>query len=385
MSTHPRAVAGRAILASLLFGSLLVAAACNDPHPARYAFSSAAMTRIQNFVGVELQWHTWNVFEFNDEQSLDYGGNYGPVAMMFANPNLATLTQADYRDTGIIAAVVFIDPESDDIPKGYAKLGIKPDFTCVIMKWTDANAWEAYSVQSDQRTCRTNDERVPLSVKVLTPFTNASDYAPVARFEITQKRHNVLAVRCLVGWCLLGTEDADPVEAPEHLADAAGDRTPQQKLSAWHDYQRVSIRKWSADWEWWPVAKRLKPVMKASLIPQPGLGERLEDYFKQDTGQLVAQVFIKGSVESKYANMGMRKGWTNVHLRLNTATNRWAARFIAGRDTSVWYSVERKDHHADLPAGVRIPGVTRWRWDKDDEEIWVACDVGCCRVTRDPE
>ena len=29
---------------------------------------------------------------------------------------------------------------------------------------------------------------------------------------------------------------------------------------------------------------------------------------------------------------------------------------------------------------VDIPGTARWKWDEDDEKLWVRCPQGCCTV-----
>jgi hypothetical protein len=393
--TTPRAVAGRHAAVVVGFLAVVAAVAACTPNTAHLTLTASAQMRMQTFLTNDLKWPTWNIYEFNDEQSLDTDGNYGPLAMVFANPGLGSFSQNDYADTGIIAAVVFIDPAQTDLPDSYREdLGLYPDFTCIVMQW-QANKWIAYSVKSDDRTCRTTTgTRFPLNVREVYSSTDPKDYPPVTRFQITRKRHNIIGVRCLradaptaPSWCELGTQAGDAVEDPEYYTDPAIPSNVQAKIPAWHDYQRVGHKKWSADWEWPPIAERIKPVMKGTVIPLTGIGDLDSLQFKTDTGLVVAYVYIGDKSWKKYDGMGIKRGWTALRLRLNPASGRWGARYVslATRTASKWYHVERKDHHAHFPPGVRMPGTARWRWDDKDEEIWVVCDIGCCRVTSGDE
>lgn len=383
MSTRRTGVAGRAVaaFAVLALSGIAMNSCAQSSHLQQHSFRSSARIRMQTFLQTELRWTTWNIFEYNDEQSLDYGGNYGPLANVFANPNLGSFSQADYRDTGIIVAVVFIDPSNASVPSGYRKLGLVPDFTCVVMQWTTAGQWRAYAVKSTDRTCP-RDAGVPLTVREVGSSTDPKDYPPVARFQITQKRRNIIGVRCLVKWCELGLEADDEVEAPEHAAEPMMATNTQANVPGWHDYQRVGHDKLSIDMDWFPIAVRFKPVLRSSIVPERGLGDWDSTHFTRDTGVLVARIFTRGNPPKKYANVGIRTGWTQLRLRRDSVHG-WSARYVAGREMSAWFKVQRTDHHHDLPTGQRIPGTARWRWDEMDEEIWVACDVGCCRVTRD--
>lgn len=66
--------------------------------------------------------------------------------------------------------------------------------------------------------------------------------------------------------------------------------------------------------------------------------------------------------------------------------NRWWARVISGprhaADTS-YNCVIRRPHDGvrnDDNTPVRVPGTVRWRWLRDDQTVWVRCDLGCCEV-----
>jgi hypothetical protein len=54
----------------------------------------------------------------------------------------------------------------------------------------------------------------------------------------------------------------------------------------------------------------------------------------------------------------------------------------SGREV-VYKCVIRRGHenvrHDDM-SQVEVPGTARWRWMKDDQTVWVRCDLGCCEV-----
>ena len=59
------------------------------------------------------------------------------------------------------------------------------------------------------------------------------------------------------------------------------------------------------------------------------------------------------------------------------ADHKWWAKIESGQTHDVkYYCVTRRTH----PNGNEIPGAVRWRWDEDDEKLWVRCPQGCCTV-----
>jgi hypothetical protein len=53
----------------------------------------------------------------------------------------------------------------------------------------------------------------------------------------------------------------------------------------------------------------------------------------------------------------------------------WWAKIVSGTTTR-YRCVIRRQH-----PGVLIPGAARWRWQVDDEDMWIRCPTGCCHVT----
>ena len=89
----------------------------------------------------------------------------------------------------------------------------------------------------------------------------------------------------------------------------------------------------------------------------------------------------RGKLPDKYAKgYGLAFGSNNMWLHADSGKT------SAGKDTVFWkaridtslFDVIREEH-----PGYVVPGTARWGWSDGDEQVWVACMVGCCMVKPD--
>jgi len=211
----------------------------------------------------------------------------------------------------------------------------------------------------------------------------ADSFPPVARFEGTQSGRIAFGLRCADQWCDIGLTTGDQVEDAEHVNAPDEKVSAKSRIRGWYDDQYLGVITGIG-----PLAK-MHPKLRASIVPEDSIGIWTSTNYKvtaaSSSGKLVARVYIKGGMgqfQKHYGEAGLKQGWNQLWLRQAAGSGGdtlWTARFIAenGHTEGPWLKVIRNDHHNH---SIAVPATARWAWADLDEEIWVDCDVGCCRV-----
>lgn len=322
--------------------------------------------------------------EYHDDQRFSVGasGNpstYGPLAHVLASPHLGDFAEhSGFDGRWVNVAIVDIDDPVARMPAPYVRLGLRGRHSCVYLRHEHPASGPMYLglvVSPVPGKCPTN----PASGKALPvheepAVADLNENPAVARFVETDANGVAVGVRCASSWCNVGTRQAPP---SAHASQAALTATSRGVVKGWFDDQVLGVPE--------PTARHMmRRSARASVIPDPRLGTYTIAEFLADS-QRVARVYFPAFVPRKYAAAGYGHGVTTVWLRAREVPGDaggrdtvWAARLENGGHWSNPLHAVRTDH-STVP-GLVIPGTARWRWDADDEELWVACSVGCCRI-----
>lgn len=381
----------------------------------------------------KLGWLNYQIWEFNDEQRLNNGSNgYGPIAFIYASDALDGMTLATFNAAGSGGALVgllLIQPnlKSDAptrvaslfpvrriertgvaitpqavikaaaalnipaLPQTYRKLGASMGYNCIYLAHTGSDPmaqWLGYVVPTRISGNPCPDAHVPVAPVPVKParfgnFTDHKDYPPVARFHEgslpgTGMRVPLFGLKCAAAWCyfLPAMPGADTLPRP--FANPRNEVTYQ--VPGWQDFQHLAKRKAGGgpndlipDWGF-----------SGAIVADPLLGIRtLGDYSSAGTANSwihVATIHTEGPppTDTKYhTRWRLQAGANEMYLRLETGG--WNGILIVGNTgtaaDTVPLSVYRTDHSPR-----HVPGTVRWRWVDQDEEVWVRCEEGCCKV-----
>ena len=298
----------------------------------------------------------------------------GPVARVYVVPS-------DYKDFSNwqMAAVVDVDP----FPSGsaaadysaYSNLGIEMSETaetyCVWLKGT-APSFQAILTRDNGTDCPNAGTLPPTTTwlnvgpETISGSTEA-DYPITARFNDDRKDGPTIGVKCgATYWCEIGYEKVTP--RPPY--GSHGSNRPE-KFKPWHDEQRISIKDGTG----------FKRTHRASLVPTYNLADlRIKPNFTAANGAEVATIRLSEPLAGKYDAWGLEFGDNVVKLFAEekpTGSGRyiwWATITPPSGPNGRKFKVDPA-YHRTLP-----PGTARWVWNPNDEDIWIACDLGCCIV-----
>ncbi len=199
-----------------------------------------------------------------------------------------------------------------------------------------------------------------------------------------------------------GFEPPSPVDVLAAISEELPSDGEVRRIDGWHDAQFLADPE-SPDGE--PRPHPDLPV--GVVIPDPALGERTLDDF--DAGWVrVAEVAISAS--SRYEDKLNFAATTDsaynvVELCSYTAgegpgrceglpgdfeqrcestdledpeARRWRRKHINAATGSVAYSCVKYRPRVAEYGLLDVPGVVRWKWLADDEDMWLPCSQGCC-------
>lgn len=361
--------------------------------------------------GFAVPGETTNVPEFHDCQKLrlvDANGNatFGDLAAIFAKEALDSVT-VDSLTNGVVLGFVYL-------PFGgsYPTLHIQGKFSCLVVKQTDAalEAWMVNVVKEDDcdrpASALATSDINKLAVRV--PALDASfvpDHVPaVARWDwddATSK--HFIGIRCANAWCEIGAEGFGPSLSYVYasLPTAAAQRNLAVK--GWYDEQFLAE---------YPAGVEQASANRGSVVPTAAL-----EAFKQGAVAVgswgeVATIHTRASAGSykgsfhfvdaaadppdgEHVTLSLCRGsWLSckpstfrrfwpTSCDLDRTETRWYARVTRANGSSKFYCTLFREHKHDGGKAFDIPAVTRWRWRRNDETIWVSCPQGCCEVNAD--
>lgn len=330
----------------------------------------------------------WCIPEYHDDQRFSMGsaGNplhLGPLAHTLASPQLGAITSHAGFDAGWVnVALVDVEDPVTPMPAPYRALGLMISRSCMYLRHDHGGAAPTFVglmvTAPSSGVCPTTPDRARgqlLGVTEEAPVAGEAEYPPVTRFVEWGSGQTAVGVRCGDHWCNVGARD---VPRPAHAAVGALSASSRGVVKGWFDDQLLAVRSSTAP-------HGLQRAARASVIPDPGLGDVTIARFLEGY-QRVATAYFPSAPPKKYERAGFGQGSTSIELRATRAqtaagadTLIWTARLTNGR-SSVIRKVFRTDHSHWLSS---MPATARWRWNARDEDLWVACAVGCCRVYLD--
>lgn len=337
--------------------------------------------------------------EYHDEQRLaDGGGHLGPLAYVFASPIVGTHTTHHAFDEGYLNVGIVDIREGNpaNIPATYGALHLGPQISCLYVRHKHSMkraAWHAAvgKPQGPNRQC-SGGEVTSVSVTREHAGMGAASYASVARFIEIGQHWTAIGIRCADGFCVLGVPPQMAIPPSAHASAIASTESPsvQWTIKGWFDDQRVSVPAPG-------LPHGLNRAHRASLIPDAALAAAKIPAFHAGWVRVATVYMADPKPLPKYASTqvdvgyGLVEGMNRIDLRAFVVNGDtvWRARISnalmplsADSSGGLERRVKRTDHKAFEAHGIFVPPVARWRWKDDDEEIWVACDAGCCLIER---
>ena len=325
----------------------------------------------------------------DDQRFLTETGDYGPHAGIYPSPSLKTLSLAQMRPSGSAGTLVAIvdvtmDPGATTLPGTYTDLHLSPGTNCIYLRASEPMIGYVIPARASAPHCDST-ATAPRSLRVVRVQSGSDSIPAVGRFHegvndarAIKQGAPYFGTKCADGWCYFLGENVAPLDPPQ-LSD--GNSSHVYTKMGWGDAQHLSIK--AAN----PIGLR-RSTQHAFVVPAENLGRLGEAEFRQGW-QLVATVkFVSGGPKAKYSDNWHFEPTTEnkIYVRIDTATNKWES--VIERRTYIfpwlplpwirsWYrTIDREDHE-----GMDIPGIARFRWDKDDEDLWVRCDDGCCKIS----
>jgi len=395
----PRRASRRLLRTLLPLIGLIVGGACttdNSPvtsisppggGPPQFSFYNAQHDLLQNVAAFcfNLQWNTCLRPEYTDDQAL-MGENkqtYGPPAFIAPAENLDSFTgDNSFQAAPVLVAYVHVLLDAAPLPSTYTDLKLNYGDNCVYLGHLNGS-FKSFVVPAQNATCAPtlpNPLPTPLNVQAIASaaFPGHGNIPPVARFHEGQKGQSAgvpfLGMKCGDKWCLvLADGQGQPVSEWKPPHDGVHNNRRSWAVYGWNDSQHLAIRKQGGGLD--------RSSMRVSVVAVPNLGNITEAQYTQDF-QHVATVYWSGSPSDKYRdNWHYKKGHNEVYLKRVTDQDwRGEIRHVRQMPWGDWVTsitpvpVVRRDH------GVPLPGTARFLWTATDEDLWIACEEGCCRV-----
>jgi hypothetical protein len=284
----------------------------------------------------------------------------------------------------------------------YRPLGIMPGFNCLFVWVRGQYRAKMVPVSADVecKKIHTNPDSLvgkPLDVREFQAgagYTDA-DYPPVARWDWDPwNRSHYMGIKCMSAWCEIG--DFGFVTSPSHPAPPLPADARVWKIKGWYDEQHLAI---ASD------GKLIPGPARGTVVPNPKLPTYDRDslYSRQwkhvasmlldrasplyrlklllqgdspDPARMTTLSFCKGTAkECQIANPPAApesESWWSLWQ-----ADPWWGKITAPDGAVQYRYVVRRKH-----PGIKIPATARWRWETDDERMWVFCPEGCCEVAR---
>lgn len=318
--------------------------------------------------------------------------SYGSLIAVFARYGLDTMPNAPQNQgepgyfgkfaAGQAAATIlnYDDP--------YDALGIEKGINCLYL-YAEQGTWKAHIAQGNSDTDCLNPFNpaigTDLNVRVV-PGPYDATVPAVARWDWDPANfEHYIGIRCGAQWCEVFNHNRADLTSSETYSGR-----PLVGVKGWYDEQVLSMN---------PVLAGQKLVpsgVVGTIIPVGDLENNKETEF-DSTWKEVAVVslsddspvykakfnLVRGPAPLARSAIAMCKG-DRPSCRIPAAEQitacdqtegLWWARIVS-EGTTKYHCVIRRSH-----AGIRIPGVVRWRWQEKDDDMWIRCPLGCCEIT----
>ncbi len=243
-----------------------------------------------------------------------------------------------------------------------------------------------------------------LNVSFSSTGLGEGNYPAVGRWDWDGHTHYI-GLGCHKRWC----EVTDPFVsafAPSddyRLQPGASDKDRRVfEIKGWYDEQRLGQLDVNG--------KLIPAAFKGTIIADPGLDDLDNTNSFQDVWIPVAKVALEAPMSKYREHLNLYKGnlphgttlepLTQIYLCTSNENTcfpdggrpscdfgkwdgNWWAKIVGPDGTTEYKCAYRTDHAGvkDLNGNpVDIPGTARWKWDENDEQLWVRCAQGCCAV-----
>lgn len=369
-----------------------------------------------------LGWATCDIWEVSDDQALNNGGGgYGPLAHIIPSEHLNSFTSTSTftaaGSSGLHVAIIIVDTAVlspygrkagqggggaaggtsgiPPLPVTYQALGLQTGYNCVYLRHeggADETGWTAFvsrAVLTTANPCPPPQAgaRTLSVVSTQHPFFTASDdYPAVTRWQEGSQGGTMwlpqFGLKCGNRWCIvMPNVDTLPnpqiVEVPGGLNSTTARPYRAWLVRGWSDVQHLGESPITPGGGPQP---RFNPAgLHSAMVPDSGLGSYTTATFSAGRWIHVATLWLNqepGAMSKYRTKWKLKQGKNEIFLQTDaTKPGGWTGILVAGPDT-VLLDVERMDHGTHF-----IPGVARFRWDFSDEQGWIRCDVGCCKVS----
>jgi hypothetical protein len=322
---------------------------------------------------------------WSDEQELKGDAdNYGPHAFIAPAPDLGAQTNDAAFATARLVGVVWVKPGTR--PNTYQNLNLTAPYTCIFLQsyrspspgrfkasLVPNNSPDCHAVTPSGTPFEVRAAAVPSNFDSGNDSQNADEIPPIARFHEGKSKSDkeipLLGLRCGSKWCIILPHvlDGDSVRLP-HKFDHANQKT--WEVHGWHDVQHLSKKNVASG-----LFERTKH--EASIVPDSGL--KYKNF--ANGAQHAATIRFWGKPTGDYVSKwGFGDKENQLYLWKVTISGRdyWHGVVVNadGIPTVVYVEQWHKGSHP--------PPAARFRWDDEDEGIWVECDDGCCYVSPPP-
>lgn len=333
---------------------------------------------------------------------------FGPMVAIFASENLATLEEAldsllEVSDTsGALAGA-----EIYNYHEAYDPLFIDHGFNCLFLRKENASDWVARMVPAGNQAdacLGLRDINAPgheLKVRPIAqgPYVG-QDVPPVARWDWDGTQQYIV-IKCGDQWCEIGPRDGFGASHRSWAHDVRNQPgganlqdfeppTPQAhrviEVKGWFDEQRLAVQA--------PGVGMVPAKGPALAVPHPRLGSYDINTF-QHRWLPSALVVLPPGMSGYVSKRNWAEGVNRVYLCSGSsdecnipsaetpkcqpewASNDgrdWWAKTVSSSEDVKYQCVTRCEQNLE------IPGTVRWRWEEQDEKLWVRCATGCCAV-----
>jgi hypothetical protein len=324
----------------------------------------------------------YRVYEYHDEQRLSNGGtDYGPIAKVYAFTAAASIDDRTVFNSWVNVAIITVD--AGTVPGPYNALHLQTGMNCMFLKYpaTGGGGWSGMITPVDASGMCSNTSGAQIPVQFQKPDPDPSHYPHVARFVEGVGRVPFIGVKCADAWCIVGPGSQAMLKAPSFNGLSGVGTSPQWNISGWFDDQTVGNLAAAGNFG-------ILPSVPLSVVPKEDLGLKDVTAFTNDWVD-VATIIVPPTLvlPAKYAGMnpgyGLLPGTNtlSIHRQLESGAMVWRARMSNPARAGYYqlpHQVTWTDHSTETSV---VPATARWRWNDLDEEVWVRCDIGCCRVT----
>jgi hypothetical protein len=332
---------------------------------------------------------------------------------------LAYLQQRPPVRLGIAVATIYA------IGNEYDPLGIKRGLNCLYLSQTAPNGpFQAAIAAIPDGNCDQPNYQGPVTVldvvRTALPNPDTADYPRAARWQTDSTGTTYVAgVPCDRAWCEVGPMGFRPAPPLPAAPNASTEVARRFAIKGWYDEQRLGVLEPDTT----PgTPRRTVPTQISGLVvPVSQLGRYDQQDYANNDWLPAARIYLRGTSpeydrklnascpdftgavpsgpgslielcmgdsircgippNSMPPAVDERREQMAATQHGVTLETDWWARITRGGGAPAYRRVTRCPHPGIVTTyGFGVAGTARWRWQANDETVWVRCAEGCCEV-----